>query len=168
MGGAGTDLATRYLGLHLRSPLVASAGPLTERVESIQRLESAGAAAVVLPSLFEEQITTEALELDATLAAGAESFPEALTYFPEQLIYETTPDRYLALLDGAKAVIKVPVIASVNGSTPGGWTQYAGLLEDAGADALELNLYLVAADARASGTEVEERLLEMVRAVRQA
>ncbi len=163
-----TDLGTRYLGLDLRSPLVASASPLTGTLDGLRRLEDAGAAAVVLPSLFEEQLTHEALEIDRILATGAESFPEALSYFPEMRDYNTGPDRYLELVARAKEALAIPVIPSLNGVTPGGWVHHATLLEEAGADAIELNVYLVATDPEVSGAEVERRYLEVVGSVRAA
>jgi dihydroorotate dehydrogenase (fumarate) len=160
-----TDLSTRYLGLELSSPLVASAGPLTSRVETLEQLQDRGAAAVVLPSLFEEEVIANGIELQALHSQGTESFPEALTYLPE-LGGPTAVDRYFELLDGAKAALDVPVIASVNGTTAGGWVRYSRELAAAGADALELNLYSVAADLTDTAAGVEARQLELVRAVR--
>lgn len=162
------DLRTVYLGLELSSPLVASASPLTGRLESLRALERAGAAAVVLPSLFEEQIEHEEVELDALLEHGAHSFAEALTYFPELEAYNTGPDSYLELVASARAALSIPVLASLNGSTSGGWVRYARLLEEAGAHALELNVYAVEADPAATAEQVEQRTLELVRSVRAA
>ncbi|MCZ7525876.1 MAG: dihydroorotate dehydrogenase-like protein [Acidimicrobiia bacterium] len=162
------DLSTRYLGLELASPLVASAGPLTGRLETLARLEDAGAAAVVLPSLFEEEIVEASREVHRVLEAGTESFPEALTYLPEPPSYDTPPDRTLRLVAEAKAALRIPVIASLNGSSRGGWIRYAGELADAGADALELNVYHVAADVETSSADVEARYLDLVTAVRDA
>ena len=162
------DLTARYLGLDLRSPLVASASPLTARLDHVRRLEAAGAGAIVLPSLFEEQITRDALDLDMTLESGAESFPEALSYFPEATEYVTVPDQYLDHLQAAKGASGVPVIASLNGSSRGGWVQWAHRLQEAGADALELNVYTVAADPGMSGRTVEDRVVELVESVREA
>lgn len=162
------DLRTRYLGLELDSPLVASASPLTGRLDTLRALEEAGAAAVVLPSLFEEQIEQEELALDAVLERGAHSYGEALTYFPELEDYNTGPGSYLELVAAAREALRVPVIASLNGSSGGGWLRYARLLEEAGADALELNVYAVEADPRTSGADVEERTLALVRSVRDA
>jgi dihydroorotate dehydrogenase (fumarate) len=162
------DLSTDYLGLRLRTPLVASSSPLTGDLHGLRRLEDAGASAVVLPSLFEEQITAEAMEIDHLLEMGAESFAEALSYFPELEDYNTGPDRYLRLVQQAKAALGIPVIASLNGTSPGGWIEHAKLIEDAGADALELNLYLVAADPDLSASRLEARYAELVRAVRDA
>jgi dihydroorotate dehydrogenase (fumarate) len=162
------DLSTEYLGLRLRTPLVASSSPLTGDLDGLRRLEDAGASAVVLPSLFEEQINGEAMEIDELLETGAETFAEALSYFPELRDYDTGPDRYLKLVQQAKAALAIPVIASLNGTSPGGWVEHAKLIEDAGADALELNLYLVAADADLDATHFETRYAELVRAVRGA
>jgi dihydroorotate dehydrogenase (fumarate) len=162
------DLSTRYLGLDLGSPLVASASPLTGHLDTLEALEAAGAAAVVLPSLFEEQIEHEELQLAAVLEHGAESFGEALSYFPELDDYNTGPDAYLELVGRAKASLDIPVIASLNGSSEGGWVRYARLLEDAGADAIELNVYAVEADGSTSGRAVEERTLGLVASVREA
>jgi dihydroorotate dehydrogenase (fumarate) len=161
------DLTTRYLGLELASPLVASPSPLNHDLGMLRRLEEAGAAAVVLPSLFEEQIEHEAYEVHRVLEAGAESFGEALSYFPELDEYNTGPGPYLDHLSSAKELLSIPVIGSLNGSSPGGWVRYARLMQDAGADALELNVYFVAADASLSSAQVEERYLELVRAVRE-
>ena len=161
-----TDLTTEYLGLRLRTPLVASSSPLTGNLDDLRRLEDAGASAAVLPSLFEEQIEHEALEVDRLLATGAESFGEALSYFPELDDYNTGPDHYLELVREAKAALGIPVIGSLNGASPGGWVDYARLIQEAGADALELNLYLVAADPDATAASLEARYLELVRAVK--
>jgi dihydroorotate dehydrogenase (fumarate) len=160
------DLRTRYLGLELANPLVPSASPLGADLEMLKRLEDAGAGAVVLPSLFEEQIEHEAMALHQALEAGSESFAEALSYFPELDDYRTGPDTYLAHLAAAKEALSIPVIASLNGSSRGGWVRYAGLMEEAGADALELNVYAVEADAAQTGETVETRILDIVRAVR--
>jgi dihydroorotate dehydrogenase (fumarate) len=162
------DLSTTYLGLELSSPLVASASPLTGEIESLRALEAAGAAAVVLPSLFEEQIEHEEVQLDAVLELGAESFGEALSYFPELEDYNTGPGSYLEKVADAKSALSIPVIASLNGASEGGWVRYARLLQDAGADAIELNLYAVEADPRSSADDVEERTLRLVRSVREA
>jgi dihydroorotate dehydrogenase (fumarate) len=162
------DLSTRYLGLRLRTPLVASSSPLTGNLAGLRRLEDAGASAVVLPSLFEEQLTGEAMEIDRLLETGAETFGEALGYFPSLDDYNTGPDHYLELVQKAKEVLDVPVIASLNGTTPGGWLEHARWLEEAGADALELNLYAVAADPEENAWTLETRLREVVVAVRRA
>ncbi len=161
------DLTTRYLGLELQSPLVASPSPLGHSLEMLKRIEDAGAAAVVLPSLFEEQIEHEAFEVHRVLEAGSESFGEALSYFPELDDYNTGPGPYLDHLSAAKELLTIPVIGSLNGFSPGGWVRYAKLMQDAGADALELNVYFVATDVFMSSEQVEERYLELVRAVRE-
>lgn len=160
------DLSTRYLGLRLRTPLVACSSPLTGSLAGLRQLEDAGASAVVLPSLFEEQLTAESLEIDRWLETGAESFGEALGYFPALDDYNTGPDHHLELVQKAKEVLDVPVIASLNGTTPGGWLEHARWLEEAGADALELNLYVVAADPEENAWMLETRLREVVVAVR--
>lgn len=159
-------LTTSYLGLELRSPLVASASPLTGKPDVALRMEESGAAAVVLPSLFEEEIIHEDSDLIFALEAGSEHFAEALSYFPNLESYPSTAECYLSLVHETKRRLGVPLIASLNGTTNGGWVRYAKLIEDAGADALELNLYKVAADPSLSGSEVEAGQLETVRQVR--
>lgn len=165
------NLATTYLGLPLRSPLVASAGPLSQSVDGIRALADGGAAAVVLYSVFEEQIRRQA-EYDAMLEElHAESFGEALSYFPNVPGADSegdVPTDYLRLLEGGANAAGVPVIGSINGSTRGGWTQYARQVEDAGAAAIELNIYFVVGDVTLSGQEVEERHLEILQSVKQA
>ena len=160
------DLSTTYLGLRLRSPLVASSGPLTARIDSLRALEQAGIAAVVLPSLFEEQVEHEERQADRLGDLGTDSNPEATGYFPDLGDYESVADRYLRHVEEAKKALKIPVIASLNGVTPGGWVRYARLLELAGADALELNLYGVAADIDVTGSKVEEEQVELVALVK--
>jgi dihydroorotate dehydrogenase (fumarate) len=162
------DLTTTYLGLNLKSPLVASASPLSEDLDCIRRMEDAGAGAVVLHSLFEEQITLESYELDRFLGAGTESFPESLTYLPDLTWYNRGPDGYLEHLLRAKKAVQIPVIGSLNGVSPGGWTKYARKMEQAGADALELNIYDVAVDADVTASEIEDRYVELVREVKAA
>src|SRR5512132_1095393 len=157
------DLHTRYLGLDLRSPLVASASPLTGTLDGLRRLEAAGAGAVVLPSLFEEQLTLEADQVGRLLERGAGSLSAALALDD----YNAGPYGYLALVEKARATLQIPVIASLNGVTPSGWVEHARLLEEAGADALELNSYYVSSSPRVSGAELEERYLELVGSVRQ-
>ena len=157
-----TDLSTQYLGLTLRSPIVASSSPVTGDPEGLRALDAAGVGAVVLPSLFEEQVEREAVEVDRMLATGAEASGEAAGYFPELDTYNTGPDRYLAQVVEAKANLSVPVIASLNATTSGGWVRYGRLLADAGADAVELNANLVATDPTLTGTDVEAALLTMV------
>jgi dihydroorotate dehydrogenase (fumarate) len=159
------DLRTDYLGLELRTPLVASSSPLTGDLDGLRRLEDAGAAAVVLPSLFEEQIEFESLEIHRMLETGAETFAEAQSYFPDLGDYDTGPERYLELVAQAKRALGIPVIASLNGVSLGGWTEHARRIEQAGADALELNLYLVAADPALTAQAVEARYRELVRTV---
>jgi dihydroorotate dehydrogenase (fumarate) len=163
-----TDLATTYLGLNLRSPLVASASPLTGRLEGLLALERAGAAAVVLPSLFEEEVEDESMRLHERLELGAQSFPEAADFFPAMEYDGIGPQRHVKLAAAAKEELRIPVIASVNGITPGGWVQYAQMMADVGADAIELNLYSVAADPWRSASTVESSYLEVVRLVRGA
>ena len=162
------DLTTVYLGLRLRSPLVASSGPLTARIDSLRALELAGVAAVVLPSLFEEQVQHEDMEADRLGDLGANSNPEATSYFPDLAGYESVGDRYLRHVEEAKKALSIPVVASLNGVTPGGWVRYARLLERAGADALELNLYGVAADIWKTGREVEDDEVELVAQVKKS
>jgi dihydroorotate dehydrogenase (fumarate) len=163
-----TALHTMYLGLELRSPIVASAGPATGDLETAVRLEEAGAGALVLPSLFEEEILHEEAELNRALETGTGQFPEASGYFPAIDAIETTADRYLSTLQRTKKHVSIPVIASLNGASPGGWVRYARVLQDTGADALELNLYRVAADPHHSAAQVERADLEIVGEVRRA
>ncbi len=159
------DLRSTYLGLQLKSPLVASASPLTGNLDSLLALEEAGAAAVVLPSLFEEQIEHDETTVDLVLERGAQSFGEALTYFPEMDDYNTGPGAYVKRVAAAKEALSIPVIASINGVTPGGWIRYAELLQQAGADAIELNVYAVETDPYASAASVEDRTLRLVSSV---
>ena len=164
-----TDLTTNYLGMTLAHPVIPSASPLTGDLDTLHRLVEAGAPAVVLPSLFEEQIEHEAMAVHFGLEFGAESFAEAPGgYFPELDDYNTGPDQYLDLVRAAKRELNVPVIASLNGTTKGGWTLYAKILADAGADALELNIYFVAADPHMTSSEVEHQYLALVEEVRKA
>jgi len=162
------DLSTRYLGMQLRNPFVVSASPLGRDLDRLLLLEAAGAAAVVLPSLFEEQIEYDTMRVHATLEHGTESFAEALSYLPELTDYNTGPDRYLKLIGRARDSLRVPVIASLNGASPGGWTGYARKMQDAGAHALELNIFFVAADMEETSEEVERRYLDIVSEVRGA
>jgi dihydroorotate dehydrogenase (fumarate) len=159
------DLSTTYMGLALRSPLVASAGPLTGRVATLIALDEAGVGAVVLPSLFEEQVVHDEMSTSDLFDMGDGSNPEAATYFPDVQGYESVADRYLRHLEEAKEAIGVPVIASLNGVTAGGWARYARLLADAGADGLELNLYQVNPDPTRSGADVEAEQLALVEQV---
>ena len=161
------DLSTTYLELSLANPLVASSSPMTESVDSLRELQDAGIAAVVLPSLWEEQIEHEAMEMQRLYEVTSDSFAESLSgYFPEYQDYATRTESYLEHLLAAKEALDVPVIASLNGTTRGGWTHYAKKIEEAGADALELNVYLIPTDPYASGRDVEERYLDLVSAVR--
>jgi dihydroorotate dehydrogenase (fumarate) len=160
------DLSTKYLGLTLPSPLVVSASPLSERLENIKRMEDAGAAAVVLYSLFEEQIALEQHELYHHLEYGTESFAEALTYFPDLNDYNMGPGKYLEHIRAAKEAVDMPVIASLNGYTLSGWTDFARQIEQAGADALELNIYNVPTNFDMTGAEIEAIYLQIVRAVK--
>ncbi|HSG79275.1 MAG TPA: dihydroorotate dehydrogenase-like protein [Acidimicrobiia bacterium] len=163
------NLESRYLGMTLRNPLVVSANPLGREVAMIERLEASGASAVVLPSLFEEQIEHEAYEVHQVLEYGAESSAEhAGGFLPEMQDYNTGPERYLELVRNAKEAVSIPVIGSLNGASPGGWTEYARMIEDAGADALELNIYFVAANLDETGAAVEARYLRLVQQVRTA
>lgn len=162
------DLTTTYLGLRLHSPIVASASPLTGKLESLLELERAGIGAAVLPSIFEEQVEHDQLDVHELLEHATHSFGEALTWFPELEEYATGPDHYLEHLASAKAALGVPVIASLNGVSPGGWLRYAKLCEEAGADALELNVYAVETDAGLAAGAVEERTAGLVREVRSA
>ena len=155
------DLSTKYLGLELKNPLVVSASPLTEELDNIRRMEDAGAAAIVMHSLFEEQITLESHWLDRNLSAGTESFGESLTYFPDLTSYNLGPEGYLEHLRKAKQAVAVPIIGSLNGSSMGGWTDYAKKIEQAGADALELNIFYIATDGDLPGEKVEQKYYEL-------
>ena len=135
------DLSTSYLGLNLATPLVASASPLSRDLDGVRRLEDAGASAVVLYSLFEEQLRQEEVELDYHLHAGTESFAESITFFPQASEFHTGPEGYLKHIRKCKASVKIPIIASLNGSTLGGWTKFAAEIEKAGADAIEWRGY---------------------------
>jgi dihydroorotate dehydrogenase (fumarate) len=159
------DLTTSYLGLALKNPLVASASPLSKRVETVRRLEEAGIAAVVMYSLFEEQIIRESRALDHYLSHGTESFAEALTYLPDVGTYSLGPDAYLEHLYAVKESVNIPVIGSLNGVSNGGWTEYARLIEQAGADALELNLYAMPVNMHVTSAELEDSYVELVGAV---
>jgi len=160
-------LATKYLGLELKNPLVASASPLNSKLDNLRRLEDAGAAAIVLPSLFQEQIEAEADTLASRVDVYAESSPEAASYFPAAVSgpYGVRPDRYLELVRRARDALSIPVIASLNGSSRAGWIDHARLIEQAGAAALELNMYHVPTDLMESGRDVEARYTDIVTAV---
>jgi dihydroorotate dehydrogenase (fumarate) len=159
------DLSTVYLGLRLRTPLVPSASPLSEDVGNIRKMEDAGAAAVVLHSLFEEQLRRERLELHHHLTQGTESFAESLTYFPEVEEYHLGPEAYLEHIRKAKQAVGIPIIASLNGTSVGGWTNYAWQIEQAGADALELNIYSIPTDMEQTAADVEQTYLDILHAV---
>src|ERR1700757_2995416 len=160
------DLTTNYLGIELRSPLVPSASPLTQEIGSIRRLEEVGASAVVLYSLFEEQLRQESVELDYHLNAGTESFAESLTFFPQASEYRLGPEGYLEHIRKARQAVGIPIIASLNGATAGGWAEYAKKIEDAGADALECNIYSIPTDADITGAEVEQSYIDIVKFVK--
>jgi len=162
------DLSTTYMGLKLKNPLVPSASPLTAEVDSIARLAEHGAAAVVLHSLFEEQIRHEAAELEHLTTQGTESFAESLTYFPRMEEYRHGPEEYLELIEKAKRAVDIPVIASLNGVTVGGWIEYAKKIEQAGADGIELNVYYVATDPQQTGVQVETLYVNILKAVKAA
>jgi len=162
------DLTTTYLGLKLASPLVVSASPLSRDIDGICRLEEAGASAVVLYSLFEEQLRQEEVDLQYHLSAGTESFAESLTYFPQPNEFHTGPEGYLNHIRKAKASVKVPIIASLNGSTLGGWTKFAAEIQRAGADAIECNIYSIPTDPELTAADIEKNYLDIVRAVKAA
>ncbi len=160
------DLSTSYLGLKLKNPVVPSASPLSHSLDSMRRLEDAGASAIVMYSLFEEQIAHETAELNHYLSYGTESFAEALTYFPESDDYNLGPEEYVGLIHKAKQSLGIPVIGSLNGVSTGGWIKYAKKIEEAGADALELNVYYIPTDPKLAGDDVENRYFEVLNAVK--
>jgi dihydroorotate dehydrogenase (fumarate) len=160
------DLKTKYMGLTLRSPLVVSASPLSEYIQNIKMMEEAGAGAVVLYSLFEEQIRLEQHELHFHTTHGTESYAESLSYFPDMDEYKMGPEEYLNHIRKAKETVKIPIIASLNGSTIGGWTEYAKEMEKAGADAIELNVYYIPTDMELSGANVEQTYIDILRSVK--
>jgi dihydroorotate dehydrogenase (fumarate) len=162
------DLTTRYLGLSLKSPLVAGASPLTGEVDNIRRLEDLGAGAVVLPSIFEEQIERDEQLIEHMGTIGVDSYPEALTYFPAAASYRIGPAHYLDVLHHAAAATDIPIVGSLNGITDHGWVNYAGQMEQAGAAALELNIYFIPADPDVPGHEVEQRYITILKAIKQA
>jgi dihydroorotate dehydrogenase (fumarate) len=159
------DLTTRYLGLNLRTPLVPSASPLSNEIDGIKRMEDAGASAVVLHSLFEEQVKGELEEVQARMMYGTESFPEALTYFPKPAEFITGPEEYLNKIRKAKESVQVPIIASLNGSALGGWVDYAQKIQQAGADALELNVYFIPTEMDRTAVEIEQDYIDILKAV---
>ncbi len=162
------DLRTRYMGIELRNPLVASSSPLSEDIVNIRRIEDAGAAAVVMFSLFEEQIRHEEEAMTHLTSYGAESFGEALSYFPEVEEFHVGAEQYLDLIRRAREAVDIPIIASLNGLTDEGWIDYAKLMEEAGANAIELNVFYIPADIETTGREVEERYIEIVKHVKGA
>ncbi len=161
------DLSSEWMGLKLRGPLVLGASPISEDVDAVRAIVDAGAAAVVMESLFEEQLSADAWAMHDHLQHGAETFAEAISYFPEPESFGLGPDSYLRQIERLKAAVEVPVVASLNGVSLGGWVHYARSMEDAGADALELNIYYVAMNPDESGQEVERRYFDIVSAVRQ-
>ncbi len=160
------DLTTTYMGMILRSPIVASASPLCDSLDKIRRFEESGIGAVVLPSLFEEQLEMESEAVHTDLSRGADSSPEALNYFPHLQNYNLGPDAYLELIHKARAGVSIPIIASLNGTSTGGWTHYAKLMEQAGASAIELNIYDIATDSRRKGADLELDYYNLVREVK--
>jgi dihydroorotate dehydrogenase (fumarate) len=163
-----TDLSTTYLGLNLKNPLVASASPLSKRIERARKLEEAGISAIVMYSLFEEQIIRESLELDHYLSRGTDSFAEALTYLPDGGMYGISPEKYLNQLAALKKALTIPIIGSLNGVSKGGWVSYARKIQDAGADALELNMYYIATDASVTSNDIEDMQVDLVAEVKSA
>lgn len=161
-----TDLSTTYLGLNLKNPLVASASPVSKNIDKARKLEEAGISAIVMYSLFEEQIIHESLELDHYLTRGTDSFAEALTYLPDSGTYSVGPEKYLNQVNGLKKALSIPVIGSLNGVSKGGWTSYAKQIQDAGADALELNLYYIPTDPDLTAQELENAQVELVAQVK--
>jgi len=162
------DLTTTYLGLELKNPLVHSASPLTESLDNIRKMEDVGLSAIVMYSLFEEQINEESQSLDHYLSYGAESQAEALSYFPEAETYKVGPDEYLNRIALAKETVDIPIIGSLNGVSKGGWIEYAKKIEEAGADALELNIYFIPTDPYMSGSEVEQMYIDVVTEVKKS
>jgi dihydroorotate dehydrogenase (fumarate) len=162
------DLTTSYLGLKLKNPIVPSASPLSHTLDGMKRLEDAGASAIVMYSLFEEQIAHDSAELSHYLSYGTESFAESLTYFPEVGEYNLGPGEYVELVRRAKESLSIPIIGSLNGITAGGWTDYARKIQEAGADAIELNVYYISTDADIPSQDVEDRYAELLHAVKRA
>jgi dihydroorotate dehydrogenase (fumarate) len=160
------DLTTTYMGMDLKNPIVPSASPLSEDLGNIRRMEDAGASAVVMYSLFEEQITLESHQLDHYLSYGAEGFAEALSFFPDMETYKVGPDDYLNRIHQAKEAVSIPIIGSLNGVSTGGWIEYARKIEEAGADALELNVYYIPTDLDMTGADVEKMYLDVLRDVK--
>jgi len=162
------DLTTYYMGMKLRTPLVVSASPLSQEIGSIRRLEDVGASAVVLYSLFEEQLRQESLELDYHLNAGTDSFAESLSFFPQASEYRLGPEGYLEHIRKARQAVGIPIIASLNGATAGGWAEYAKEIEQAGADALECNIYSIPTDPDVSSAEIEQTYIDIVKSVKKS
>src|SRR6202451_2133905 len=160
------NLNTTYLGLPLRTPLVASASPLSQEIDGIRRLEDAGASAGVLCPLFEEQLRQERVELDHHLAEGTDSFAEAASFFPQPDEFRTGPEEYLNHIERAKKAVSVPIVASLNGTTLGGWAKHARQIEQAGADALECNIYFIPTDPNTTGSDVEKTYIDILREVK--
>lgn len=160
------DLSTTYLGLHLKNPLVASASPMSKKVDRVKRMEEVGVAAVVMYSLFEEQIIHESLELDHFLTRHSNSSAEALSYLPDVGTYALTPEKYLNHVTDLKKAVSIPIIGSLNGVSKGGWVRYARLIQDAGADALELNLYYIPTDPALSASDLESAQVDLVAEVK--
>lgn len=163
-----TDLSTTYLGLNLKNPIVASASPLSKKLERARKLEEAGVSAIVMYSLFEEQIIHESLELDHYMSRGTESYAEAISYLPDGGMYGISPEKYLIQVAALKKALNIPIIGSLNGVSKGGWTSYARKIQEAGADALELNLYYIPTDLEMKSNDIEESQVELVAEVKSA
>jgi dihydroorotate dehydrogenase (fumarate) len=163
-----TDLSTTYLGIRLKNPVVASASPLSRKIDRAKKLDEAGIGAIVMYSLFEEQIIQESLELDHYLNRGTDTFPEALSYLPDGGLYGVSPENYLNQVAGLKKAVSVPVIGSLNGVSKGGWTSYARKIEEAGADALELNLYYIPTDLDVTSNDIEDMQVDLVAEIKSA
>jgi dihydroorotate dehydrogenase (fumarate) len=160
------DLTTRYMGLNLRTPLVPSASPLSDELDSIKRMEDAGAAAIVLHSIFEEQVRNEQESVQYHLMYGTDSFPESLSFFPKPSEFVSGPEEYLGEIRRAKDAVRIPIIASLNGAALGGWVDYAKQIQQAGADALELNIYFIPTELDRTAVEIEQTYLDIVRSVK--
>jgi dihydroorotate dehydrogenase (fumarate) len=163
-----TDLSTTYLGLRLKNPVVASASPLSKKLDRVKKLDAAGIGAIVMYSLFEEQIIQESLELDHYLSRGTNTYPEALSYLPDGGMYGVSPEKYLNQVSAVKKAVRVPVIGSLNGVSKGGWTNYARKIEETGADALELNLYYIPTDLDVTSNDIEDMQVELVAEIKSA
>jgi dihydroorotate dehydrogenase (fumarate) len=163
-----TDLSTTYLGLNLKNPLVAAASPLSKKIDRARKLEESGISAIVMYSLFEEQIIRESLELDHYLSRGTDTYPEALSYLPDGGLYGVSPEKYLNQVAGLKKALTIPIIGSLNGFSSGGWTNYARKIEEAGADAIELNMYYLATDPDRSSSDIENNQVDLVAEIKSA